>query len=150
MRIADVQEMLGFIAALDRRPFPPGAVEAWHSVLRGVDTQDARTAVEEHARLSERPEWTPGVIYRRAKAIATVREAANRHQIEAGRHGTEPSAAYLEFRRQLATTASQLGDLNRRVRKAPMDSPTVDAERAAAMERARAAQLAALAARDAA
>lgn len=140
----NVQHMLRFIEAADRRPFPDGAADVWAALLESVDADDAMTAVHEHFRLNDKGTLMPAAIRTRAIALADARK-----RVQAATAAIGPAPAYTppnaEFRAALGRVAARVGDLGRpRTVRVDTSRPTVDAQDAVAMEASRRAQLAAL------
>jgi hypothetical protein len=48
MKFGQVEELLGVIFAIDRKPFPPGAAGTWFEILQTIGYDDAKQAVHEH------------------------------------------------------------------------------------------------------
>lgn len=101
----EIVEMLTFIEQLDRRPFPPGAADAWLTMFADVPYADAMQAVREHFDQPEPERLIAGGIRRRAKVIAEVRERATKRQLPPAPVTCTPAvrdAALAEMRRLIA------------------------------------------------
>ena len=103
MQRSEVQQMLIFVEAITRQPFPEGAADAWWIMLQNVEHGDAMRAVQEWFNQPEAPrrDIYPGYIVRRAGEIKRARSPQN--AIEAHRSGppARPNAEYLAARDEL-------------------------------------------------
>lgn len=82
MNLVETEQLLTYIAAMDRIPFPRGAEIAWQELLADVLAEDARQACREHFARSDRTRrLEPGDVRARAIAIRDTRARSQRRAL---------------------------------------------------------------------
>lgn len=110
MDVTEAQALIDLVAGLDRRPFRPGAAEAWQFVLADVYVGDALQAVREHY-AAESKAITPALVRHRALEIRAARQRARARRSVASRPEVR-TAALAAMRAEAARASAKMAGVS--------------------------------------